>query len=232
MSIRLFVADLGHCITSALRSTLAQNNDIDVIDWIVEIESIKQEAHKNSILSCSPDIFLLATDSLDMALVSQMEYWSQTLCLHKLVLMTATCSPTTLTTLLALDVKVYLFHQIVDSDIVNALHYVHFGYSWQGCNLIQSTVAEKVSLLSSSSQVGQDRDRLISLSIREREVLQLLVAGNSNRVISQRLYISEKTVKNHLTRIFKKLAVTNRTQAAMLAQKNMINGLPLSLVDL
>ena len=52
-----------------------------------------------------------------------------------------------------------------------------------------------------------------SLTQRELEVLQLLAEGSTNGEISQRLYISPKTTKNHLAAIFQKLDVTNRTHA-------------------
>ena len=57
------------------------------------------------------------------------------------------------------------------------------------------------------------------LSERESEVLHCLAAGASNREISQRLYITENTVKRHVYNIFSKLNVRNRTQAALQAQK-------------
>jgi len=62
-------------------------------------------------------------------------------------------------------------------------------------------------------------DPLAGLSEREREVLQLLVAGLPNKLIARRLEISEKTVKSHLTRIFRELGVTDRTQAALWAER-------------
>jgi DNA-binding NarL/FixJ family response regulator len=55
------------------------------------------------------------------------------------------------------------------------------------------------------------------LTEREREILQLLSAGNDNRTIAQQLFLSEKTVGNRLSEIFQKLGVTNRTQAALVA---------------
>jgi DNA-binding NarL/FixJ family response regulator len=63
-------------------------------------------------------------------------------------------------------------------------------------------------------------DPLAGLSEREREVLQLLVAGMANKLIARRLQISEKTVKSHLTRIFRELGVTDRTQAALWAERH------------
>lgn len=59
-----------------------------------------------------------------------------------------------------------------------------------------------------------------TLSDREREVLALVGDGMANKQIARRLGISEKTVKGHLTRIFQVLGVTDRTQAALWAERN------------
>lgn len=63
-------------------------------------------------------------------------------------------------------------------------------------------------------------DPLDALSAREREVLALLVEGLPNKLIARRLDISEKTVKSHLTSIFRALGVTDRTQAALWAERH------------
>jgi DNA-binding NarL/FixJ family response regulator len=55
------------------------------------------------------------------------------------------------------------------------------------------------------------------LSKREREVLQLLVEGRSNPEIAETLFLSQKTVRNHVTSILNKLGVETRTAAATLA---------------
>ena len=57
------------------------------------------------------------------------------------------------------------------------------------------------------------------LSPREREVLALVAAGLPNKLIARRLDISEKTVKAHLTRVFQQIGVTDRTQAALWAER-------------
>ena len=67
-------------------------------------------------------------------------------------------------------------------------------------------------------------DPLAGLSEREREVLVLLVEGLPNKLIARRLEISEKTVKSHLTRIFRELGVTDRTQAALWAERHGLSG--------
>jgi DNA-binding NarL/FixJ family response regulator len=62
-------------------------------------------------------------------------------------------------------------------------------------------------------------DPLAGFSAREREVLALLVEGLPNKLIARRLEISEKTVKSHLTRVFREIGVTDRTQAALWAER-------------
>lgn len=60
------------------------------------------------------------------------------------------------------------------------------------------------------------------LSERETDVLRLVTAGRLNKQIARELGISEKTVKAHLTRVFDRLGVTDRTQAALWAEREGI----------
>ncbi|GAC1405361.1 MAG: hypothetical protein NVSMB64_10100 [Candidatus Velthaea sp.] len=76
------------------------------------------------------------------------------------------------------------------------------------------------NLLRRRSQNG--RADIMELSERESEVLKLIAEGLANKQISARLHLSEKTVKNHVSRIFSKLNITARTQAAVHAIRNGI----------
>jgi DNA-binding NarL/FixJ family response regulator len=62
------------------------------------------------------------------------------------------------------------------------------------------------------------------LTEREQEILALIAQGAPNKVIAHRLQIAEKTVKNHVSRIFQTLDVTDRTQAALWAARNGLDG--------
>lgn len=72
---------------------------------------------------------------------------------------------------------------------------------------------------------GEEKDGQ-GLSERELEVLQLLAKGSTNDEIASALFLSEKTVKSHLSSIFRKLRVTNRTQAASKAIRERLVKLP------
>ena len=63
-------------------------------------------------------------------------------------------------------------------------------------------------------------DPLATLSPREREVLGALLDGLPNKLIARRLGISEKTVKTHLTNVFRQIGVTDRVQAVLWAERN------------
>jgi len=66
-------------------------------------------------------------------------------------------------------------------------------------------------------QAVQRARQLAQLSPREEEVLRLLATGETNRQIAKRLFVSEETIKSHVAAIFRKLEVSDRTSAAVLA---------------
>ena len=70
------------------------------------------------------------------------------------------------------------------------------------------------------TQQDKDNEKIRNLTRRELEVLQSLAVGMYNKEIANKLNISERTVKNHISNIFKKICVTDRTQAAVFAIKN------------
>ncbi|MEV4919233.1 response regulator transcription factor [Streptomyces tirandamycinicus] len=108
----------------------------------------------------------------------------------------------------------YVLKQIKGSDLISAVRTVATGKSM----LDPSTTARLMHSLRTpeSAQPAEDA-RLAALSEREREVLDLIGEGLTNRQIGKRLYLSEKTVKNHISRLLSKLGVERRVQAAVIA---------------
>jgi DNA-binding NarL/FixJ family response regulator len=76
------------------------------------------------------------------------------------------------------------------------------------------------ALNSKMIEKNRDADKIDGLTKRELEVLKLLAIGMYNKEVAENLEISERTVKNHVSNIFKKLEVTDRTQAAVFAIRN------------
>lgn len=113
----------------------------------------------------------------------------------------------------------------MDADaIVQAIKVVASGGSYLHPKVTHNLVAEYKRLSErehkGSFQQNEIRRPLHLLTKRECEVLQLLTDGQSNRAIGETLFISEKTVKNHVSSILQKMGVNDRTQAVVTAIKN------------
>ena len=112
----------------------------------------------------------------------------------------------------------YLLKDAELSDIVAGVRAAAAGHS---------AVAPKVAgaLLASVRRQDADRDGgpgslQVDLSARERSVLELLTRGCDNAEIAQRLFLSQSTIKSHVSRLLEKLGVENRVQAATFAVRN------------
>ncbi len=107
----------------------------------------------------------------------------------------------------------YVLKQIKGSDLVSAVRTVASGQSM----LDPATTARLMSSLRGGPAVEPRDEGLSGLSPREREILELVGEGLTNRQIGERLYLSEKTVKNNVSRLLAKLGVERRVQAAVIA---------------
>jgi two-component system, NarL family, response regulator DevR len=108
----------------------------------------------------------------------------------------------------------YVLKQIRGTDLVSAVRTVASGQSM----LDPATTARLMrSLRAEPVETPAVAPELAGLSPREREILALIGDGLTNREIGKQLYLSEKTVKNHISRLLAKLGVQRRVQAAVLA---------------
>ncbi|WP_406129762.1 response regulator transcription factor [Streptomyces canus] len=108
----------------------------------------------------------------------------------------------------------YVLKQIRGSDLVSAVRTVASGQSM----LDPATTARLIrSLRAEPAETPALAPELAGLSPRERDILALIGDGLTNREIGKKLYLSEKTVKNHISRLLAKLGVQRRVQAAVLA---------------
>ncbi|CAM5476512.1 response regulator transcription factor [Streptomyces hirsutus] len=107
----------------------------------------------------------------------------------------------------------YVLKQIQGSDLVTAVRTVASGQSL----LDPSATTRLMARLRQEQEPEEEQDALPGLTEREREILALIGEGLTNRQIGQRLYLAEKTVKNHISRLLAKLGVERRIQAAVIA---------------
>lgn len=112
----------------------------------------------------------------------------------------------------------YLLKGIGGAELVATLERVMQGESHVAPSLAARMLARM------RNPVPSSRDGLDLLTPREEEVLRLVSEGLSNKEIARRTDVQERTVKHHMTQILQKLHLRNRTEAALLAQKEWRNG--------
>ncbi|MFP3943582.1 MAG: LuxR C-terminal-related transcriptional regulator [Alphaproteobacteria bacterium] len=121
--------------------------------------------------------------------------------------------PKELVTSVQAGVNGYLLKSITVDALVYFINLVMIGETVFPSNLAAFLTRERAMPMNS----GMNGDAGINLSNRERQILDQLVSGNSNKIIANHLSITEATVKVHIKNLLKKIKVKNRTQAAMWA---------------
>ncbi|MEH2239412.1 response regulator transcription factor [Nostoc sp.] len=109
----------------------------------------------------------------------------------------------------------YLLKDTPSEELAVAIRAVHKGYTQLGPGIVKKLLTQFSN--STPTQSSAVPSSLAELTPREKEVLRLIATGASNREIAQKLYISEGTVKNHVTNILNRLNLRDRTQAAIWA---------------
>ncbi|MCD1161543.1 response regulator transcription factor [Peribacillus frigoritolerans] len=121
----------------------------------------------------------------------------------------------------------YLLKEMSASELIDAVHLVAEGGSYLHPKVINNILNEYRKLAEKHLREDEDFEQSLKLcrplhllTNRECEVLQLLTDGKSNSQIGEALFISEKTVRNHVRRILQKVNVNDRTEAVIHAIKN------------
>ena len=219
MAIRILIADDHALLRQGIKRVLNFEKDLDVVG---EASDGQEALAKTLVLQ--PDVLLL---DLNMPILNGLEVTRQLRAARskvKIIILTINDSDNYVLELLKGGALGYLLKDVEPSMLIKAVHVVNDGNAF-----VYPTLAERLfGGLSQEDDVNEkaremwDQMRSEQLTRREREVLACIAKGFSNYVIAQTLYVSEKTVKNHLTNIFRKLNVNDRTQALIYALKHKI----------
>jgi DNA-binding NarL/FixJ family response regulator len=215
--IRLLLVDDQMIIRQGLRSLLEAKPDLEVVG---EAENGQQAIAQVETLQ--PDVVLMDVRMpiMDGVAATRLicEQFSQT----KVLVLTTFDDDDYVSQAMRLGARGYLLKDTHSDDLAAAIRAVHKGYTQMGPGLMEKAIfatrnSAGTYAPSTPSQPTRLPPELAGLTAREREVLCLIVAGASNREIAEALYISERTVKNHITHILSQLNLRDRTQAAMFA---------------
>jgi DNA-binding NarL/FixJ family response regulator len=204
--IRILVVDDHALVRRGLSDLLSAVEGIEVVGAIAD-GSLAAEA----VSQLEPDIVLM---DLSMPGLDGIEATRAVLAIRpgtKVIILTSFSENARILAALEVGAVGYLLKDAEPEDIVRALQDAAAG----GVPLSPKAAR---ALLPSNRPTGNASAEV--LSAREREVLSLVAVGLPNKSIARRLTISEKTVKAHLTRVFSVLGVSDRTSAALWAQRH------------
>jgi DNA-binding NarL/FixJ family response regulator len=142
----------------------------------------------------------------------------------KIVMLTVSEHEEDVAAALKAGARAYVLKGVSSRELVRILRAV-----WSGEGYVSPTLAANIlsQMTTADAEQAAEGDGPTSpggpmegLSERERQILECLVEGQSNKEIARRLFLSEKTVKHYMTNIMQKLHVRSRVEAALLAQRN------------
>ncbi|MBE9029924.1 response regulator transcription factor [filamentous cyanobacterium LEGE 11480] len=209
--IRVFIVDDQALIRDGLRSLLLAQPDIEVVgDATNGAETITKLAEMS--VEALPAVLLLDIRMPVMdGIATTREIRSRFPDVSVLILTTFDDDQDVSQAMRA-GAQGYLLKDTPSEDLANAIRSIHQGYTYLGPGLIEKALGQP------SSQIPTHQ--FPELTPREREILQLIGTGANNREIAAALYISDRTVKNHVTNILSRLGLRDRTQAALYVQKH------------
>ncbi len=212
--IHLLIVDDQTIIRHGLKSLLELQDDLTVIgdagngeEAIALIASLKQESQL-------PDVVLLDVRMPIMDGVATTKELNQHYPEIKILILTTFDDDEYISQAMNHGAKGYLLKDSPPEDLAMAIRVVNKGNTYMGSGLLEKMLHKSPQAKTVTPAIS---NQLAELSPREREVLKLIAQGLNNREIAKKLYISEKTVKNHVTSILSKLNLRDRTQAALLA---------------
>lgn len=206
--IKIVIADDHVMVREGIKQLLELDGDIKVIAEADDgLQAIKLIEEKN------PDVTLLDINMPNMNGLQVLEKLRKTSNQHKILILTIHNEVEYLVRAIEIGVNGYVLKDSESAILKKAIEAVYEGETY-----IEPTLSLQLKEKLSQSRLGSSSEK--QLTKRELEVLKLLAEGLFNKEIAYKLSISEKTVKNHVSNIFKKIGVFDRTQAAVYAIKN------------
>ncbi len=213
--IKVMLVDRREILREGLTVILERDPDIEVI---AAFDSGKEAMEQVGILN--PDIVITEADMPEDVYLELTHRIKEVPPQTKIMVLTHAKQESALFRALKLGARAYLTKHIGVDDLISSIHRVHAGEVIISAPMAAKMLNEFASL--EDKKDAQQVDQETNLSKRELEVLQLVAGGTTNKEVAEELFISENTVKGHLSRILEKMNVRNRQQAVVMAMEKGI----------
>lgn len=206
--IKVLLVDDQYLIRQGLRALLELEPDLEIVG---EAENGKEAI--DLIAQLHPDVVLMDMRMPVMDGVGAQREIQQRFSNTKTLVLTTFDDTEYVAAALQYGAMGYLLKDTPSEELAVAIRAVYRGYTHLGPG-----IAQKLFAFPTNVEPTPPPPALEQLTPREKEVLRLIANGASNREIAKQLYISEGTVKNHVTNILNRLNLRDRTQAALFAK--------------
>ena len=207
MAINIMITDDHSMIREGLKNLLELDGDIKVI-----AEAENGEECLDKLKTFRPDVLLLDINMPKMNGLEVLKALKDRKSKVKVLVLTGHNETEYL---VDIGINGYVLKDSESAELKKAIFTIADGETYIQPSLIPALNSKMI-------QKNEDELKIDALTKREMEVLKEMSVGKFNRDIAKEMKISERTVKNHISSIFKKLEVTDRTQAAVFAIRNNI----------
>lgn len=210
MAVNILLADDHRMVREGLKQLLETDSEINVVAEAGDGYECLNLTNKTK-----PDIVLLDINMPNMDGIQVLNIMKQQKMLFKVIVLTIHNEIEYLVKALEIGCDGFILKDSDFDTLKKAIFSVYSGETYIEPSLmplLNSSLAERDVL----------KEKVSDLTRREMEVLKMIASGAFNKEIALTLNISERTVKNHVSNIFKKIGVSDRTQAAVFAIKNNI----------
>ena len=210
MSTKVMLVDDHALIREGIKQLLEFDGSIDVIEQASDgAECLEKLQH------VQPDILLLDINMPNVNGIEVLEEIKKKNIPVKVLMLTVHSEAEYLVQAVDIGANGYILKDSGSEELKKAIQSVMEGDSYIQPSLIPSLNSRLVNR-------DIDKEKIAALTKREMEILTQIAGGMFNKEIALNLNISERTVKNHISNIFKKIDVSDRTQAAVFAIRNNI----------
>ena len=207
--LKVAMVDDQSLCRSGLSELLSHCYDIDVLGAVGSLEELRPLIKKK------PDLLIVDLRMQPMDGITMIEELRKEGCNLPALMLTMSDSESDLSKAIRAGVRGYLLKDMAPEEVVEAIKRVAAGE----LVVAPSMTVKMIDLLKGDSPEQEAKNSLKLLTEREREILQLLSRGESNKGIALSLHISYDTVKQHVRHILNKLNLSSRVKAAVLFAK-------------